>query len=348
MRIDSVRHRSIAKPASKPAKAVESEPQTQPAKKSIDHLSLPPNNRHDWNEGQAKWIKQLRNIALPLILRRDYEGLENVPTEDAYIIAPTHQSYLDAVLASELPGDRPFGSMAAVEEFKGPIGKMMSAMGTFPVDRYKEHDGDFADPVTHSAEILDNGNPLVMYPEGRIYADDQVYPLKSGLGRVAINSKAKYALPVAKAFVKDTESRLGETLIGGLLSISAAAGVYAALQGATGLVAGIAAGITGALGAGATYHMTNRTVAKMKVGEPIALEPFRQRAEASDDPNAKWIEANKITSEHHSALSTLKKDITGTEQKFKMDQSGNEWGLQEDGAWVRVERNDNKEWVPIS
>ena len=330
---------------------MESTPQIQDAKKPIDHLSLPPDNRHHWSEGQAKWVKRIRSVVLPLMLRRDYEGLENVPKDEAYIIAPTHQSYLDAVLASEIPGDRAFGSMAAVEEFKGPIGKMMSAMGTFPVDRYKEHDGDFADPITHSAEILDQGNPLVMYPEGRIYADDQVYPLKSGLGRVAMKSEAKYALPVAKAFVKDTESRLGETLVGGLVSLAAAAGVYAALQGATGLagkVAGIAAGLTGALGAGATYHMTNRPVAKMKVGKPIALEPFRQRAESSDDPNAKWIEANKITAEHHSALSTLKTDITGAEQKFKMDQSGNEWGLQEDGNWVRVERNDNKEWVPIS
>ena len=46
-------------------------------------------------------------------------------------------------------------------------------------------------------------------------------------------------------------------------------------------------------------------------------------------------------------MAQAKFNITGEEQRFKMDQEGNEWGLQPDGKWVRVERNAEREWVPI-
>lgn len=387
----------------------EQPPEEKPPKQSTDGLNLPPNARHFWDEDKAKWVRRLKNVAVPLMFRREYSGMENIPADDkSYIVGPTHQSMFDAVFAADIPGNRPFGSMAAIEEFGGPIGKMLRDYGTFPVDRYGEYEGDFPHPVEHSVEIINEGKPFVFYPEGRIYADKQVYPLKSGIGRIAMNSTADYTVPVAKHFAKDDKFRWGETIVGGLLTAAAGAGVYFGLAGNPGvmgaiggvvagaaigglggyltgpkddnarlalgsvigavggaigggtlgatlaptympahLIAPVAAGLTGVAGLGATYHWTHRPVAHMQVGKPIAVAPFRERAAASDDPNAVWKEGLKLTADHHTAMAEAKFNITGEEQRFKMDQDGNEWGLQPDGNWVRVERNDDKEWVPI-
>ena len=389
-------------------KAVEQPPADKP-KKSTEGLNLPPNARHYWDEDKAKWVRRLKDVAIPLMFRREYTGLENIPDEDkSYIVGSTHQSMFDAVFVAEVPGKRPFGSMAAIEEFRGPIGKLLRDYGTFPVDRYGEYEGDFPDPVEHAAEICDQGKPFAFYPEGRIYADKQVYPLKSGIGRIAMNSKVDYTLPVAQHFGKDTKSRWGETFVGGLLSAAAGAGVYMGLAGMPGVMGGLggviagaavgglagyltgpkddnarttiqtvlgaglgavggaalgatvgasqiptdilvpaAAGLTGAAGLGMTYHWTHRPVAFMEVGKPIEVAPYRERAAASDDPKAAWKEGAKLTADHHAAMAQAKFNITGEEQRFKMDQEGNEWGLQPDGKWVRVERNAEREWVPI-
>ncbi len=383
-------------------------PQEPPKKKkSTEGLNLPPNNRHHWDENGAKWVRRLRSVAIPLLFRRDYQGLENVPKDGNYIMGPTHQTMFDAALASELAGSDPNGSMSAIEEFAGPVGKLLSAAGSFPVDRYGDYEGDFPNPVDHAVEILDMDRHFIFYPEGRIFADEIVYPLKTGIGRIAMKSKVKYALPVAQHFSKDTEFHPVETVVGVALSAAAGFGVYAALRSGgpwAGAVAGVlggavaggvtgfltapkddgarrviraakwaglgalggggagavgaglspssayavaAGGLTGLAGLGATYHWTHRTIAHLNVAEPIPIEPYRQRAAASSDPEAEWKEALKIVADHHQALKEAKFAITGVESPFRMDYDGKAWMKQDDGTWVHVDNKNGRDWVPV-
>ena len=213
-----VKPKAVAKAAPK-AEAKEADAEE---KKSSDHLTLPPKNRHHWDDSKAAWVQRVRKTVFPLMFREKVTGMENVPKDGAYIVGPTHQSMFDAVAAMKIPGKRAFGSMAAAEQFTGIVGKMMSVSSVFPVDRYKEFEGDFAHPVDHAVEILNEGKPFIFYPEGRIYEDEQVYPLKTGIGRIGMNSTAKYTLPVAKTFGKDDETHWGEWAVG--LAVSAAAG----------------------------------------------------------------------------------------------------------------------------
>lgn len=389
------------------------QPKRQPApKKDASQLNTPENNRHQWDPDKAKWVRRLRDVAIPLLLRTKDEGFENIPDDGNAIVAPTHQSMYDALVASRVPAE-PYGSMTDVNQFKGLLGKALSNFGSFPVDRWGEYEGDFADPVDHAIEILDDNKNFIFYPEGRIYADPVVYPLKTGIGRIGVASKAKYALPVAQHYSKDTESHPVETTVGVALSAGvAAAGMWAATQGgvigavaglATGLVAGAVVGagagylagpkgdlkkrgfkaakwagfaaagtavagavvggmvpgaapllggttsaLTGVVGLGLTYHMTHRPIAHTKVAKPIELEPYRQRAAASAEPDAEWKEARRLTADFYEVLKETKTSLTGVESPFKMDYDGNRWGLQEDGSWAQVERNADKEWVPVT
>lgn len=222
-------------------------PQSQPPKekKSTEGMTLPPDNRHHWDPEKAKTVRRLRDVALPLIFRLKDQGFENIPKDGNFIAGPSHQGYMDAPVASRVPDNgRPFGSMSDAGQFRGPLGKMLAAFGSFPVDRYGEYEGKFADPVSHAQEILNSDKNFIFYPEGRFGENGHVYPIKNGIGRISLGSNVKYALPMAQHYSKDTQSHPLETAVGiGSSLLAAAAGIYAASQG--GMAAGLAGLVTG-------------------------------------------------------------------------------------------------------
>lgn len=387
-------------------------PEQPKEKKPTTGLNLPPNNRYHWDEKVAKRVRTVRDVVLPLAFRMKDEGFENIPKDGNFIVGPTHQAMPDAVVASRIPGDKPFGSMSDINQFKGIVGKALSGAGSFPVDRYKEYEGDFPRPADHAAEILNRGENFIFYPEGRIFSDDLVHPIQPGVGKISMNSSVKYALPVAQDYRKDKEFHPVETAIGVALSAAAVgAGLWAATQGGlaggiagavTGLISGavlgagagalkerkgeagdmisaglkgaalgaltggIGAGIVGAsvpgaagyvlgttsaltglAGLGATYGWTHRMIATTKVGKPINVDEYRQRAAESKDPEAKQNEINRLTADFHASMVELKDSITGKTSPYKMDYQGRSWGLQEDGRWAQLEQANKKDWTPI-
>ncbi|MBN9415862.1 hypothetical protein ABS71_03295 [bacterium SCN 62-11] len=387
----------------------ENQPPTPPEKKSTAGMSLPPGNRHHWDDKKAAKVRKFRDLMMPILFRVKDKGFENIPKDGNFIAGSTHQGYMDAPLASRVPDNgRPFGSMSDIKQFSGPLGKMLADFGSFPVDRYGDFQGTFPDPVDHAREILNQDKNFVFYPEGRIWDTGFVQPIKTGVGRIAVGSNVKYALPIAQHYSKDKEKHPFEALVGGAVSAAvAAAGIYAAGGGS--LAAGVAGLVTGAIGGGAvgaglgflkgpkgeigikamnavkygaaaavltgvgaaavgalapglapaligttsvltglaglgvTYHWTHRTLAHTSVGQPIEVEPYRQRAAASGDSNA---EALRLTGDFHTAMKGLKDELTGKETPFKMDHQGRSWGKQEDGCWALLELKNKREWVP--
>ncbi len=358
-------------------------------------------------------MRQVRDVLLPLAFRMQEEGFENIPKDGNFIVGPTHQGMPDAIVASRIMGDTPFGSMSDINQFKGIVGTALSGSGSFPVDRYKEYEGDFPKPAEHAKEILNTGESFIFYPEGRIFSDDLVHPIQPGVGKISVDSSVKYALPVAQDYRKDREFHPVETGVGVLISAAVAgagimAGLHgglaggiagaltgmlsgavvgggigaatkmkgeagdmitaglkgaalgavlggagagyagAAMPGISGAVVGTTAGITGLAGLGATYGWTHRMIATTKVGKPIEVEPYRQRAAANPDKEAgKRDEANRLTADFHAEMVQLKDSITGKTTPYKMDAQGRAWGLQEDGRWAQLEQADKKNWTPI-
>jgi len=89
-------------------------------------------------------------------------GKQNLPAEEAYILAPVHRSYLDT----------PVGGMVTTrrQRFLGKeslwrnraAGRFLTIVGGFPVER------GTADRAALRAcqEVLERGEPMVMFPEG--------------------------------------------------------------------------------------------------------------------------------------------------------------------------------------
>ena len=89
-------------------------------------------------------------------------GKQNLPAEEAYILAPVHRSYLDT----------PVGGMVTArrQRFLGKeslwnnwaAGRFLTIVGGFPVER------GTADRAALRAcqEVLERGEPMVMFPEG--------------------------------------------------------------------------------------------------------------------------------------------------------------------------------------
>ena len=117
-------------------------------------------------------------------------GRENIPREEPVIVAPTHRSRWDAVVVpyavGRLASGRDLRFMVSANEVKGIQGWVIRRMGGFPVDT----DRPRLDSVRHSIEVLKQDREmLVIFPEGGIFNDRKIHPLKRGVALIALEAQ---------------------------------------------------------------------------------------------------------------------------------------------------------------
>jgi 1-acyl-sn-glycerol-3-phosphate acyltransferase len=131
-----------------------------------------------------------RYVLMPLYFRRlKVTGQENIPTTGPVILAPTHRSRWDGLTIPYAAGKpvsgRDLRYMVSADEMKGLQGWFIRRMGGFPVNT--KHPG--IGSIRHGVELLRNGEALVMFPEGNIFQDGEVHPLKPGMARIALQAE---------------------------------------------------------------------------------------------------------------------------------------------------------------
>lgn len=121
----------------------------------------------------------------------DVIGRENIPRTGPVLLAPTHRSRWDALIVPYTAGrwktGRDLRYMVSENEMRGLQGWVISRMGGFPVD--PKHPG--LSTIRQSIAVLSQGEMLVIFPEGDIYRQETVQPLKAGIGRIAIQAQAQ-------------------------------------------------------------------------------------------------------------------------------------------------------------
>ena len=144
-----------------------------------------------------KWV--LVGPLLRLIFRPQTEGAEHVPEEGAAILASNHLSYADW-LFMPLTLSRRVTFVAKAEYFTTPglkgwfQKKFFSGAGQVPIDRTS---GDAAAGALSSAKrILNGGDLFGIYPEGTRSHDGKLYRGKTGVARLALETKVP-VIPVA-------------------------------------------------------------------------------------------------------------------------------------------------------
>ncbi len=143
------------------------------------------------------------------LLRVTVKGVEHVPQSGGYVLAPGgHRSILDTPLAA-LAGPRVLRYMGAETYFAIPgLGLFLRALGGFPVERSTTD----RRALRLSEEVLRNGEPLVVFPEGTRQVGPIVQPLKEGAAFLACRASvpilpigiggAERAMPIGGRFIR--------------------------------------------------------------------------------------------------------------------------------------------------
>ncbi|HSN99079.1 MAG TPA: lysophospholipid acyltransferase family protein [Candidatus Nanopelagicales bacterium] len=130
-------------------------------------------------------------------------GLENVPTSGSFVYCANHQSLLDIlVLGSVLPGDYKWA--AKRELLKIPfLGWHLKLAGHVPVDRGGGPRAA-AEVIARFAEVLREGKPLLVFPEGTRSEDGLMRPFKTGGFYAAVRA----GVPVVPVALEGTSKLL--------------------------------------------------------------------------------------------------------------------------------------------
>lgn len=121
----------------------------------------------------------------------DIQGQDKIPTHGPVILAPTHRSRWDALIVPYATGRNVSGRylrfMVSADEMKGLQGWVIRRLGGFPVDTRRVNLAS----LSHCTDLLCAGEMLVIFPEGNIFRQDAIAPLKRGLARVALQAQAR-------------------------------------------------------------------------------------------------------------------------------------------------------------
>ena len=101
-----------------------------------------------------------------------------MPAHGPFVLAPVHRSNLDFILVATVrrPRMRYMGK-ASIWKSKA-LGRFVSMLGAFPVHRGTAD----RESLRTCLEVIENGEPLVMFPEGTRRSGDAVEDLFDGTG----------------------------------------------------------------------------------------------------------------------------------------------------------------------
>ena len=124
-------------------------------------------------------------------------GLENIPKDKPYILAPNHQNaFMDPVMAAiNLRWTQTFYLVRADIFKKKLASKILHSLNMMPI--YRIRDG--ADSMEKNNEIfekcyayLKGGNPIMIFPEGNHNNQKKLRAVKKGIGRIAFGAEELY------------------------------------------------------------------------------------------------------------------------------------------------------------
>jgi 1-acyl-sn-glycerol-3-phosphate acyltransferase len=130
-------------------------------------------------------------------MRMTVEGLEHVPAEGGFVLAPVHRSNIDTPISSVVTRRR-LRYMGKDTLWEKPFWRwFLSALGGFPVSRGSID----LEALSRCVEVLKGGEPLVLFPEGERKSGPVVQPLFDGAAYVA----ARAGVPIIPVGIGGSE-----------------------------------------------------------------------------------------------------------------------------------------------
>ena len=158
-----------------------------------------------------------------LVLSKRWEGVENLP-EGGFIAAPNHVTEIDPVVVGHMlyNAKRPPHFLAKASLFKIPVfGRLLHSSRQIPVERTTAGANN---SLKVAQEVVDAGGSIIIYPEGTLTRDPDLWPMKghTGAARLALHGDGSHKVSLDKAIktMRDTgadmKTKYKETSRGGL------------------------------------------------------------------------------------------------------------------------------------
>lgn len=164
-------------------------------------------------------FRVLSCIALPpvtYLAELRLSGVDNVPATGAFVLAPNHYSEIDPLVtgvAMWKVGRMP-RYLAKASLFRIPvIGFLLRASGQIPVERSGTNRSN--DPLAAARKIAHAGHAVVIYPEGTLTRDPDLWPMRGKTG--AVRTALEQGIPLIPAAHWGTQNVMPR--YGGKLSI---------------------------------------------------------------------------------------------------------------------------------
>lgn len=137
--------------------------------------------------------------AMTVLAKYKLHDAHNIPATGAFVMSPNHYSNIDPVVigvAMWKIGRMP-RYMAKASLFKIPVaGWLLRKSGQVPVERASRAARD-ADPMKAARQIADQGLAVVIYPEGSLTREPDMWPMRGKYG--AVRTALEAGIPLIPA-----------------------------------------------------------------------------------------------------------------------------------------------------
>lgn len=151
--------------------------------------------------GTRLFFALLANVARPamnILVGKEWFGLEKLPRDEGFIVVPNHCTEIDPIVVGHMLYNQNVMPhfLAKVGLFKVPVvGAALRGAHQIPVERSGAGAGK---SLEAAQQVLDSAGAVVIYPEGTLTRDPDLWPMKgrTGAARLALGTGAK-VIPVA-------------------------------------------------------------------------------------------------------------------------------------------------------
>ncbi len=143
------------------------------------------------------WVLNiLQNIFLRVFYKFDYKGVENIPRNQAVVIATNHaNAFIDPCIVGILVPNK-IRFFARGDVFKGKFAKWaLESMNISPMYRMMEGYGEIKKndkTFEQCRQLLADDKALLLYPEGICILERKLRPLKKGLSRIVFQTEEAF------------------------------------------------------------------------------------------------------------------------------------------------------------
>lgn len=163
--------------------------------------------------GVYKFLYNTFGYTYPWFSRQHWDGIENLPTEGGFVLAPNHMSNFDPVNIGYFMVVNGYETRFLAKDslFRVPVAGWLFKKWKFvPVLRGSDH---AEDALVHARAALDEGDVLGIYVEGTFTRDPAFWPMKAKTGTARLVLDAKVPLiPVVQWGPQDILDRYSKRL----------------------------------------------------------------------------------------------------------------------------------------